>query len=134
MNVYGSAFDFETDVESNPFNHRSLQNYELGGHGTFGGHRINSTLRSCKESTRSPSNNHIISMPDSDYDHSYNGLHSDPAMASGINFSEYQYGNMPLNERLLVEIQSIGLYPELVVGALFSSLSLFKSPKVQNTS
>ncbi|KVI12220.1 hypothetical protein Ccrd_009354 [Cynara cardunculus var. scolymus] len=118
FNVYGSGFEFETDVESNAFNHRSLKNFELGGHGTFGGHRINSALRSCNEPMHSPSNNHIMSVPDSTistgFDHSYNGLLSDPAMMSGITISEYQYGNMSINERLLIEIQSIGLYPELV--------------------
>lgn len=118
FNVYGSTFEFETDVESNAFSHRLVQNYELGGHGTVKGHRISSTLRSCKESVHSPPNNHIMSGPDSPIatglDHSYNGILSDPATTSGITFSEYQYGNMPINERLLVEIQSVGLYPELV--------------------
>lgn len=107
--VYGSAFEFVTDVESNAFNHQSLQNYELGGYNTSNGHRINSTLRPCKESVHSPSNNHTTG-----FDHSYNGLTSDPATTPGTTFSEYQYGNMPINERLLAEIQSIGIYPELV--------------------
>lgn len=89
INVYGSGFEFETDVESSPFNHRS----------TFGGQRMN---------------NHIMSIPDSGFDSSYNGLLPDLAMTPGTTFSEYQYGNMSLNERLLVEIQSIGIYPELV--------------------
>ncbi|KAF5802491.1 hypothetical protein HanXRQr2_Chr06g0260111 [Helianthus annuus] len=106
FNVYRSSFEFETDVEPNAVNHQSLQRCELGGRGTFGGHTITSTLRSCNES-----------MSDSTiatgFDHSYNGLLSDPAMTSAVTFSDYQYGNMPLNERLLVEIQSIGLYPEL---------------------
>lgn len=110
--VYGSGFEFVTDVESNAFNHQSLQNYELGGYNTSNGHRINSTLRPCKESVHSPSDN---------FDHSYNGLTSDPATTPGTTFSEYQYGNMPINERLLAEIQSIGIYPELVVGAFLSS-------------
>ncbi|KAK9055590.1 hypothetical protein SSX86_026674 [Deinandra increscens subsp. villosa] len=118
FNVYGSAFEFETDVGSNAFNHRSLQNYEHDGRGNFSGRKINSTLRSCKESIHSPPDHHIMSMSDSTvatgFDHSYNGLLSDPAMTSGITFSDYQYANMPLNERLLIEIQSIGLYPELV--------------------
>lgn len=93
----GSGFEFETDMESN---HRST----FSGHG----HRIN---------------NHVMSIPDSGFDTSYNGLLSDLAMTPGsaTTLSEYQYSNMSVNERLLIEIQSIGIYPELVV----SSLSLF---------
>ncbi|KAJ9548103.1 hypothetical protein OSB04_020646 [Centaurea solstitialis] len=120
FDVYGSPFEFETDVESNSaFNHQSLKNFELGGHGSFGGHRINSALRSCNESVHIPSNNHVMSIPDSTivtgFDHSYNGLLSDSPTVSGVSVSEYQYGNMSINERLLIEIQSIGLYPELVL-------------------
>ncbi|KAL7590691.1 hypothetical protein Lser_V15G38842 [Lactuca serriola] len=86
----GSGFEFETDMESN---HRST----FSGHG----HRIN---------------NHVMSIPDSGFDTSYNGLLSDLAMTPGsaTTLSEYQYSNMSVNERLLIEIQSIGIYPELV--------------------
>ncbi|XP_076932026.1 uncharacterized protein LOC143597401 isoform X2 [Bidens hawaiensis] len=117
FNVYGSAFEFDTDIESNSFNQRSSQSYELGGRGNFSGHKKSSTLRSSKESIHCPPD-HIMSMSDSTkatgYDHLYNGPLSDPAMTSGITFSDHQYANMSLNERLLIEIQSIGLYPELV--------------------
>lgn len=127
FNLYGPSFDFETDVEINSVTPRSLENYELGGRNSFSGRMINSTLRSCNESFYSPPDHHNISLPDStiatSFDHSYNGLHSDPAMTSNITFSDYQYGNMRINEKLLVEIQSIGLYPKLVVGAHFFSPS-----------
>nr|XP_043620428.1 uncharacterized protein LOC122592297 isoform X2 [Erigeron canadensis] len=117
FNIYGSAFEFEADVED-AFNNQSLQNYDIAGRGTYTGHRINSTLRSCKEAVHSPSSNHITPMPDltiaTGFDKSFNGLLTDPAMTSGITCSEYEYGNMPLNDRLLSEIQSIGLYPELM--------------------
>ncbi|KAI3694420.1 hypothetical protein L1987_77385 [Smallanthus sonchifolius] len=118
FNVYGPSFEFETDVESNSVNPRSLQNYELGPRGTFSGRTINPALRSCNESIYSPPDHHIMSLSDSTiatgFDNSYSGLLSDPAMTSAITFSDYQYSNMSINERLLVEIQSIGLYPELV--------------------
>ncbi|XP_076896774.1 uncharacterized protein LOC143549876 [Bidens hawaiensis] len=117
FNAYGSAFEFDTDVESNAFNQRSLQSYELGGRGNFSGHKKSYTLRSSKESIHSAPD-HIMSMSDSTkaigFDHLYNGPLSDPAMTSGITFSGHQYANMSLNERLLIEIQSIGLFPELV--------------------
>ncbi|KAL8208457.1 hypothetical protein R6Q57_007869 [Mikania cordata] len=118
FNVYGSAFEFETDEESTAVNPRSLQNYELDGRGTFSDRMINSTLRSCNESIHSPPDHRIMPMSDStiaaSFDHSYNGLLSDPMMISDITLSDYQYDSMPINERLLAEIQSIGLYPQLV--------------------
>ncbi|KAL4571828.1 hypothetical protein LXL04_018593 [Taraxacum kok-saghyz] len=52
-------------------------------------------------------NNHIMSVQDSGFDHSYNGMGMTPG-------SEYEYGNLSVHERVLIEIQSIGLYPELV--------------------
>ncbi|XP_071696844.1 uncharacterized protein [Rutidosis leptorrhynchoides] len=102
-NAFGSAYEFETDIESSVFNHRPFQN---------------STLRSCNESVhiQSKSYNNMMIRDSSigiGLDHSYNGVLSDPAISS-MTLSEYQYGNMPLNERLLVEIQSVGLYPQLV--------------------
>ncbi|KAD5317420.1 hypothetical protein R6Q59_032759 [Mikania micrantha] len=118
FNVYGSAFEFETEEESTAVNPRSLQNYELDGRGTFNDRMINSTLRSCNESIHSPSDHRIMPMSDStiaaSFDHSYNGLLSGPTMISDIALSDYQYDSMPINERLLAEIQSIGLYPQLV--------------------
>ncbi|XP_022863631.1 uncharacterized protein LOC111383723 isoform X3 [Olea europaea var. sylvestris] len=45
--------------------------------------------------------------------HLQNGLLSDQ-ITPGVECSEYQYSNMSINERLLVEIHSIGLYPDLV--------------------
>ncbi|XP_076906813.1 uncharacterized protein LOC143563060 isoform X1 [Bidens hawaiensis] len=88
INVYGSSFEFETHVESSAVNPQSLHNYELGGRGTL--------LRSFSESIQSPPDRHI--MP----------------MSELTAFTDYQYNSMSINERLLVEIQSIGLYPELV--------------------
>ncbi|KAI3714539.1 hypothetical protein L6452_21495 [Arctium lappa] len=109
FNVYGSTFELGTDAESEVFSHPSLQNLELSGHDAFSVYGKNSTPRLYS---------HRMSIPDSEIatglDHSYNGLLSDPEMTSSTTRSEYHYGNMSINERLLLEIQSIGLYPELV--------------------
>ncbi|KVH93993.1 hypothetical protein Ccrd_003954 [Cynara cardunculus var. scolymus] len=109
FNVYGSTFELGTDAESEVFSQPSLQNLELNGHDAFGVYGKISSPRSY---------NHRMSMPVSEIakglDHSYSGLLSDPEMTSGTTCSEYHYGNMSMNEKLLLEIQSIGLYPELV--------------------
>ncbi|XP_076918789.1 uncharacterized protein LOC143579335 isoform X2 [Bidens hawaiensis] len=88
INVYGSSFEFETHVESSAVNPQSLHNYELGGRGNL--------PRSFSESIQSPPDRHIV------------------PMSELTAFTDYQYNSMSINERLLVEIQSIGLYPELV--------------------
>lgn len=60
----------------------------------------------------------IMTVSDAGNDHMQNGLVAD--LISGTVCSEYQYNNMPINERLLLEIHSIGLYPDLLVCLIFS--------------
>ncbi|KAL8223285.1 hypothetical protein R6Q57_020684 [Mikania cordata] len=78
-------------------------------------YRIDSTLRLCNEVAYSQSDNHVMSMVDSaivtGFDHCYNGLLSDSEMTHS---SQYQYSNMSIDERLLMEIHSLGLYPARV--------------------
>ncbi|KGN66266.1 uncharacterized protein LOC101208478 isoform X1 [Cucumis sativus] len=45
---------------------------------------------------------------------SLNGLISNQALMPGMACSEFQYDDMPLNEKLLLEIQSIGIFPDSV--------------------
>lgn len=115
--VYGPAFELEPDAESNAINLRSLQNFELGG-SFSGSHMVDSTLRSRNELGQSQSDNHVPSMADSaiatGFDHYYNGQLSDPAMMTSMTCPHYQYANMSMNERLLIEIHSLGLYPARV--------------------
>ncbi|GJV55341.1 hypothetical protein Tco_1456346 [Tanacetum coccineum] len=87
FSVYGSSFEPETNVESDAVNRSSLQNFELDG-SYSSGYRIESTLRSCNELVRSQPESHVM-------DH-------------------YQYSNMSMDERILLEIHSLGLYPSRV--------------------
>ncbi|KAJ9551270.1 hypothetical protein OSB04_015315 [Centaurea solstitialis] len=110
--VYG--FEAEPDIESSAINLRSLQNYELGG-SFSSSQRVDSTLRSCNEVGHSQSDNHVMSMADSavatGFDHYYNGQLTDPAI---ITSPHYQYADMSMDERLLIEIHSLGLSPARV--------------------
>lgn len=113
-NVYGSAFE----------------NSEFGG-SFSSGYRIDSTLRSCNEMGYGQSDDHVMSMSDSEiangFDNFYNGLLPEKAMMANVTSSRLQYGNMMLDERLLLEIHSLGLYPERVVSVSFSlSLTILK--------
>lgn len=47
------------------------------------------------------------------FSNSLNGLVSNQALMPGC--SEFQYDDMQLNEKLLLEIQSIGIFPDSVV-------------------
>lgn len=49
------------------------------------------------------------------FSNSLNGLISNQASMPGMGCSEFQYEDMQLNEKLLLEIQSIGIFPDSVV-------------------
>lgn len=95
--------------ESNTINRHSFQSFEHGG-SFSSNYRMDSTLRSMGDTAE-------ISMGD----HCYNGLLSDPAMSSTITSSEYQYGCMSMDERLLIEIHSLGLHPTHVPDLVHTS-------------
>nr|XP_043628876.1 uncharacterized protein LOC122600252 isoform X2 [Erigeron canadensis] len=104
-NVYGSVSERETDIESNGIKWHLIENFETGR--SFSrSYSIDSTLRSCNEVVHSRSNNNIMSMSNPEI--ATSGLLSDPAM---ITSCQYGYANVSINERLLLEIHSLGLYP-----------------------
>ncbi|KAI7727083.1 hypothetical protein M8C21_031575 [Ambrosia artemisiifolia] len=90
-NVYGSAFEPETDLIGGSFSSSYM---------------IDSTLRSCNEVASSA--------VATGFDHRCNGLLSDSGTIHTISSSRYQYGDKSMDERLLIEIHSLGLYPEHV--------------------
>ncbi|CAK9177122.1 unnamed protein product [Ilex paraguariensis] len=114
FDAYGSGLELETDMECNTFHHRMSRSIELAG---ADGYKINCNGRSFNE-LEHDTRDHIVAIPDteitSNFDHSQNGLLLDQAMIPGTACSEYQYNNMSLNERILLEVHSIGLYPEPV--------------------
>lgn len=52
----------------------------------------------------------------SNFNQSLNGVFPDQALIPGMAFSEFQYDNMRVNEKLLLETGSIGIFPEPMVG------------------
>lgn len=120
FDVYdGSGVDeLDTDMEASAYNHQSLKKtFELSGRASFNGYKITATRRSSfNEMERHLADNDINGGITSSFDHSQND--------SLPGYSGVQYGSMSVDERLLLEIQSIGLYPEPVVGSLSLSLSL----------
>ncbi|KAA8534812.1 hypothetical protein F0562_029746 [Nyssa sinensis] len=116
--VIGSILEMDSELKTCTLNYRSSQNFQLAGYADFSGYRITATGRSLNEMENNILDNDIVVIPEtgiiSNLDHSQNGLLSDQAMVPGIACSEFQYDHMSISERLLLEIQNIGLYPEPV--------------------
>ncbi|KAL0333744.1 UNVERIFIED_CONTAM: hypothetical protein Sangu_1530600 [Sesamum angustifolium] len=111
--VYGSGFDVESNIESEVFPSRMSEGYDLSGYPTSSGYSVNSHKISFDELDYSVRGDNIVPIQDTGYDCLQNDLHADPLMP-GAECSEYQYHNMSMNERLLTEVHSIGIYPDLV--------------------
>lgn len=115
FNTYGSD-EFDEDVEPDSFSHQSLHNFELAGRTGLGGYRITANGRSFNELEHDLSDKDSFSMPGmwttSGADHSPNDLVPNQAVKPVLSCSDFLYNSMSTNERALLEIQSIGLFPE----------------------
>ncbi|KAL0426838.1 UNVERIFIED_CONTAM: hypothetical protein Slati_2858600 [Sesamum latifolium] len=113
--VYGSGFDVENNIESDVFPSRMSEGYDLSGYPTSSGYSVNSHRISFDELDHSVRGDSIVPVQDTGYDCLQNDLLADPLMP-GAECSKYQYHNMSMNGRLLMEVHSIGIYPDLVSG------------------
>lgn len=117
VDAYGPEFDLDGELESNSLDHQSPVSFQVAGHASFNGYRLRG-----KPENEEPETD-MMSIPNktmnSNFGHSINCLLSDQALMPNRTCSEFRYSNMQLNEKLLLEIQSIGLYPEPVVGLIF---------------
>ncbi|XP_057766538.1 uncharacterized protein LOC130986986 isoform X2 [Salvia miltiorrhiza] len=111
--VHESSFVTEKDLGSDTFCSHISPSCDPSGCPTFNSYDVNSNGRSFYELEQN-----IMSITGTGYpscNHLQNGLHTDQLIPSTI-CSEYQYQNMSINERLIMEVQSIGIYPDLVSG------------------
>ncbi|KAH6779118.1 hypothetical protein C2S52_010355 [Perilla frutescens var. hirtella] len=111
--VHESPFEIEKDMGSDTFCSHMSPIYDPSGGFTSNGYDVKSNRRSFYELEHN-----IMSIPGTDFpncEHLQNGLHADQLIPSTI-CSEYQYQNMSINERLIMEVHSIGIYPDLVSG------------------
>ncbi|CAH9110437.1 unnamed protein product [Cuscuta epithymum] len=113
--AYQPAFDLDMDSDSDIFHARTI--YNSGSrHPASNGYRkyasgnsfvetdhitLDSSIRPARES-------HFLS----ECNLTQSGLLPDEIVVSDVLFTEYQYNKMSINERLLLEIQYIGIYPE----------------------
>lgn len=108
---HGIGVDLDLEMESNSLNHQSLGNYKISGCAAFNGYRISVSGRSLDNMENDePESTGIMSHVGD----TLNGSFSDHDLMPSIACSEFQYNSMSLNERVLLEIRSIGIFPELV--------------------
>lgn len=105
LDLYESGFEVQTDLKSNSLNHRLLGNFQIAGCTAFTGYRITASRRAHDELSQDESDI-------SNFGHSLNGLVSDEATMPSLACPEVEYDNMSMDERLYLEIQSIGIFPE----------------------
>ncbi|XP_057467229.1 uncharacterized protein LOC130756685 isoform X3 [Actinidia eriantha] len=115
FDVYGSEFEPDA-LEYRTMNHQSLGRFQLAERAGLNGYRITATERSLNELDHSLLDSDVMAIPEkgmmSNFEYSQNGLLSDQAFATDKTCSEFQYGNMSIDEKILLEMQSVGLHLE----------------------
>ncbi|CAK9144149.1 unnamed protein product [Ilex paraguariensis] len=114
FDTYGSAFELDIDMESDAFNQQMVRGRELAGCAAANGYWTNINGKSFHELEHDMPEDIQDTTIISNFNHSKNGLLLERAMMPGIACSEYQYANMSLNERTILEVQSVGLHLEPV--------------------
>ncbi|OVA08397.1 hypothetical protein BVC80_209g129 [Macleaya cordata] len=116
FDVNGIRFELDAELRPHILNHCSMGNLHTNGKPVSNGYGIPATRRYhnglVHDELDFPAvpNAGIISS----FGHSLNGLQADQEVMPNMPCSEFQYNQMSLDERLLLEIQSIGIFPEPV--------------------
>lgn len=101
FDAYDTEFEIDGELELNSVDHHSQANYQFASHSAHNGYRI----------TRKPehddTDNDVVDIPST-------GLNSGQKMPT-LTCSELAYDTLDMNEKLLLELQSIGIAPEPVV-------------------
>ncbi|KAL3654739.1 hypothetical protein CASFOL_001474 [Castilleja foliolosa] len=111
--AYGSRFEMEKDTESDTLCSQISRSCDPSGYAISNGYDVNSNGRSLYELEHNNSSISETGIPS--YDHLKIGLHTEKLMPATV-CSEHQYYNLSINERLLMEVHSIGIYPDLLSG------------------
>ncbi|RAL37099.1 hypothetical protein DM860_004021 [Cuscuta australis] len=115
FNVYQPISDLDMDSELDILHRRTTYNTD-SRHLASNGYRKYANGKSFDERDHSTPDCSIRPVREreflSDCNHTQNGLLLDEVMMSDVFCTEYQYNKMSINERLLLEVQYIGIYPE----------------------
>ncbi|XP_058213598.1 uncharacterized protein LOC131325380 isoform X10 [Rhododendron vialii] len=117
FDMYGSGVELDP-LESHALNNRLLGNFQLAGRSGLNGYRITANERPHNELDHSLLDTDVIAIPGkgliSNFGYLQNGLHSDQEMAPDMTCSVTEYGNLSIDERIILEMRSVGLYLEPV--------------------
>lgn len=114
LKAYGSSYELDGEFESNGLNNKFLANFQLAESAALNGY-----VMPGNPDQNEPGSNCTDSLNIKLYskvDHSSNGFTLHEASMTNMACSEFQYANMNINDKLLLEIQSVGIFPGLVVG------------------
>lgn len=130
FNSFSYASDeFDGDIEHESFSQQSLHSFEHAGLAGFGEYSIAANGRSDNEQEHELLDKDSFSRPGmlipSGADLSLNDFLPNQAVKPLLSCSEIQYNKLSINERALLELQSIRLLPEPVVYSPTHSLLLF---------
>ncbi|XP_038696142.1 uncharacterized protein LOC119993202 isoform X2 [Tripterygium wilfordii] len=107
---YGSENDLDGEWQENGLN--QLDNVQFAGHIPFKGYRMHGEWEHGRPKVN------MLGTPstgiNSTFGHPPNEKLSDQAPMPGIAYPELQYDNMNMNEKLYLELQSIGICPEIM--------------------
>ncbi|KAK8660644.1 hypothetical protein V6N13_051564 [Hibiscus sabdariffa] len=106
FDVYGTEFEIDGELRSNGLSH--IVNFQSAGHASFSGCRITGKPEHDDPEIDMLGNTGINN---SNFSHSQNGSFPDQPMP-GMVCSEFQYESMKINEKLILEAQSIGIFLE----------------------
>lgn len=110
---YGMS-ELDEDFKPNKLSHEISPSSLFSGHSANDDYNMRGGLGSDQympETNRQGIPNSVMML---NFSNSLNGFVSNQTLMTGMACSEFQYEDMPLNEKLLLEIQSIGIFPDSV--------------------
>ena len=114
FDAHGVGFELDEELGSNCVNH--LDNFHFSGHAAFNGYKVTGKPDHVETDID------ISGIPNmsinSNFRHTVNGVLSDHALVPGMVCSKFQYDNMKTEEKLSLEVHSLGLFPEPLVSLL----------------
>lgn len=116
FDAYDTESEPDGELELSGLGHHSLTNFQFACRSAYNGYR------SIGKPEHDKPERDMVDIPpmglSPSFDSSINGFLHDKALMSGLACSEFQYDSLNINDKLLLELQSIELAPDPVVSLL----------------
>lgn len=119
FDVYDTEFETDGELELSSMDHHSRANYQFACHSAYHGYRKSGKPE--HDETESD----IVDIPSTELNKNSSlgsslvGLLNDKLLMPSLSCSELQYNGLDINDKLLLELQSIGIAPEPMVSLLY---------------